>query len=381
MPTLISGTRGTYNINTDKRVVDMSKKIDLLEPDVSPLKVLSKRLSSKVAINPKFNWLEDEGAPLKDAVNYSTGYTAGATSIVVDNGTYFTVGDVLKAPATGEQALVTTISTNTLTLSRGWGSTSAGTLADDAELVIIGNANEEGATKRTLKTVKETTKTNYTQIFRLPFGATETNKASEMYGGSDLAHVRMAKGIDHQKQIEMAFWFGEPKEDTDGTHPKRATGGVDYWISTNATDASGTLSETEFDTWLRSGFRYGSKVKFVFASPLIMSAITSWGKSALQLLPKDQTYGLTINRYQHALGSVNLINVPLFSDFTTYAGYAYMLDMESLAYRYLTGRDTKLKTNIQDNSADSEEDEYLTECGLELKQEKKHSVLTGVTSY
>lgn len=383
MATILSVTRGTANINTDKRVIDMRDKIDVLEPDASPLKVLTKKLASRVAINPKYNWLEDEGAPMADAINYSTGYTTTDTQVVVDHGSYFAAGDVLKVPGTGEQLRVTDVSTNTLTISRGWGSTSAGNLANNAELVVIGNANEEGTTKRTLKSVQEVTKTNYTQIFRLPFGVTETNKNSEMYGGQDLAHVRMMKGIDHQKQIELGFWFGEPKEDTDtGTHPIRATGGVDYWISTNVTaDANGTITEAEFDTWLRSGFRYGSKVKFVFAAPLIMSAITSWAKSKLQLLPKDETYGLTIVRYQHALGAVNLVNVPLFSDFSTYSGYAYLLDMESLGYRYLSNRDTKLKTNIQDPSADSEEDEYLTECGLELRHERKHSVLTGVTTY
>jgi hypothetical protein len=53
-----------------------------------------------------------------------------------------------------------------------------------------------------------------------------------------------------------------------------------------------------------------------------------------------------------------------------------MLDMESLTYRYLSNRDTKLLTNRQAPREDSRVDEYLTECGLQFEQEKRHAVMS-----
>jgi hypothetical protein len=54
--------------------------------------------------------------------------------------------------------------------------------------------------------------------------------------------------------------------------------------------------------------------------------------------------------------------------------------MDYIAYRPLAGRDTTLKTNIQNNDVDGWMDEYLTEAGLEVRLEKTHAILKGVTS-
>jgi hypothetical protein len=381
MPTLISGVRGTANIEAAKRIVDMSKSIAELEPDAAPLTVFLKKMGGKgkVAINPEFKWLENELMTRWDQCNYGTNYTAGATSIVVDNGAYFRIGDVVKVAATKEQMLVTNVATNTLTVTRGWGSTSAGNILDDGYLLILGNANEEGATKPALRTVKEAVKTNYTQIFRTPFGVTETTDKSDMYGGSDINVVRKNRGVDHMKSIEEAFLFGEPKEDTGGTHPRRATGGLNYFISTNRTDASGTLAESEMETFCRSIFRYGSNKKLLLASPLVISAINSWASGKLNMVPKDSTYGVNIKEYLSGHGTLYIAKHNLLEQ--SYAGYAVAVDMDNVDYRYIQGRDTKLLTDRQDPSEDSKIEEYLTEAGLECKLEKTHGILYGVTSY
>jgi len=378
---MISTVRSTGNFTSGRRVVDISKKIDVLEPDSAPLTLLTKKMSKRVAINPEFKWQEEESLVKTDQVNDGTGMLVGDTTMTVDNGSRFRAGDVVKITRTGEQVLVTAVSTNDLTIVRGWGATAAAAVNDNDYLLIIGNANEEHATKRSSKIGDVTIRTNYTQIFRTPFGISRTAKNSEVYGKNDLAHQRMMQLIEHQKEVERAFWFGEPKEDLTGTYPRRSTGGVDYWISTNATDAGGSLTETEFEGFLRTGFRYGSKTKWLFAAPIIVSALNFWAKAKLQTRVDDKTFGISITEWQCPFGKVNIVNMNLFAEDTLYAGYGYLIDMECLAYRYIEDSDTKLKTNIQDPSADGEEDEYLTECGLEFSQEKKCAVLYNVTSF
>ncbi len=381
MPTMITGSRDTINIQQAKRVVDMAKEIALLEPDKAPITVLLKKMAGrkKEAINPEFNWMEDELAPRWDAINYSTGYTAGDTEIVVDNGAYFKVGDVIKSPTSGEQMLVTGVSTNTLTVSRGWGNTSADTLSDDDKITILSNASTEGSDSPTVKTTKEVKKTNYTQIIRTPFEVTGTEDASEMYGGKDITYLQKKMGIEHSRDIERVFLFGEPKEDTSGSKPRRFTGGINHWIETNRTNASGTLTEDEFETFCETVFRYGSKKKLLLASFKVVSAINSWGKDKLQIVPKDETYGLSLKRYLSAHGELLIAKHDLLEE--SYAGYAFCLDPQYIKIRPLRNRDTQLKTNIQDNDSDTRKDEYMTETGMEFKLEKAHGVLYGVTSY
>ena len=64
------------------------------------------------------------------------------TGVDVDNGAYFQVWDLIKVD--DEVMLVTSISTNTLTVTRGWGSTAAATHEDNATVYILGPAVPEG---------------------------------------------------------------------------------------------------------------------------------------------------------------------------------------------------------------------------------------------
>lgn len=380
MPTMITGTRGSANIQQARRVVDMSKDIALLEPDAAPLTVLLKQMDGKTreAINPEFKWLEDELAPRWDAINNGAGYTAGSTSIVVDNGSYFKAGDIVKVPRTVEQMLVTAVSTNTLTVTRGWGTTAAAGLVDNDPLLILGNSSAEGASSPTTKTTQEAVYTNYTEIIRTPFDVTGTDAASELYGGRDMNYLRKKMGIEHKKSIELAYLFGEKKEDTTGSQPQRFTGGLNYWVSTNRQDAGGALTEAEFEQFCRTIFRYGNSTKVLLASPLLVSGINQWANGKLQMFPKDKTYGISVKEYLTGHGTLLIVKHNLLEQ--SYSGYGFAVDTEFVAHRPLRGRDTKLRMGIQANDADTEKDEYLTESGLEVKLEKAHGVLYGITS-
>lgn len=382
---MLSGkVRSTGNVVSGRMVVDIAAKIDVLEPDSAPLTQLTKKMQKTEVYNPEFKWMDEEALTKSDTVNYSTGYTAGDTSIVVDNYTRFRAGDVVKVIASGEQLLVTdaTTTANTLVVRRGWGTTAATTIANDAVLLIVGNANAEGASKRNIKVQDQSIRTSYTQIYRTPFGITRTADKSKMYGGKDLKHQRMTQLIEHQKEMERSFWWGEPKEDTSNdTHARRATGGADYWFTTNGKDASGAVTQLEFNEFLRVGFRYGGKKKWLFSAPLITDAISYWASGKLLVAPTDKTFGIDVQQWLTPFGMVNIVNSNLFTEVTTYAGYAYLVDPTQPEYAYLTDSDTRLKTNIQDNDADGEEDEYITEGGLRFWNEKKGSVLYGVTSY
>src|SRR4051794_12739606 len=99
--TAISGPRGTLLVNQTSRKPDIADKIYLLQPDDSPLTVLTRNLNKKVAINPQLQWAGEDLAPRFAAT--STSYDTRATSIVVASGqgTYFAQHDFVKVPRTG----------------------------------------------------------------------------------------------------------------------------------------------------------------------------------------------------------------------------------------------------------------------------------------
>lgn len=387
MPEIINTARGTANINTDRIVVDMSNEISLLKPRVYPLTVLTKRLNKKSTHNYRFDWLEEDMMARWTAINNGgTAYTDATTDLVVDDASIIAVNDLIKSVATGEVMKVTAIDTgtNTITVIRGYGETSAhaDSVANDVKLLVVGNAMMQGSGASAEKYNSTVPVYNYTQIFKTPFSVTNTLNAMKLYGGKELARLQRRKAVEHAMSIEYAFLFGERKLDTSGAQPVTTTGGVLRFLSgTDNVDTLDTSSVTDeklqkqaLDAWVERLFTYGSDRKVWLCSPSVITFVNKFAESKLELIQSDndKTLGLDITRYRTPHGTLNIVHHPLLVE--GYAGYSIALDMEELAYRPLTGRDTQLKTNIQNNDEDGRRDMYITEAGLELRQPKKHGI-------
>ena len=383
--TNLTGVRTTENILSARKVVDMAEKIALLDPNEAPfITVLKKaKQDTRKVYNPKFEWLEDDLMAIRTLVNGAHADT-GATTIAVDDGSLFRAGDILKIPSTGEAMLVTAISTNNLTVVRAYGSTAAAAIADDAEALIIGNAQVENSTARTVKSTQEVNCYNYTQIFRTPISISGTENASKLYGGKDRAYQRRKAAIEHKRDIANALLFGQRKQDTSGSTPRRTMGGILEFLTTASRTqafASGgtTLTYANFDSLVAQPvFAHGSTEKLLIAGPKLAAMINSWASAkVLTDISPDKTFGMRVKKLITSYGDLNVIYDPLLAESTVYAGYGFVLDMENVRYAYLDGRDTKLNIDIQNNDVDGVVDEYITECSLEFKSPKTHMLITG----
>jgi len=385
-PTILTGDLSLDIINQSQRVIDMDTQIADLEPSASPLVVLLKKMRRVQAISPKVEWLESVLMPRYDVL--SAAATSAATALPVANATYFRVGDVLRDTTTGEGMEVTGVSASGIGVNRGIGSVSASACASGDEIFIVANVNPEGASLRTIKTTKLANLNNFCEIVRTPIGITGTEAASKLYGGPDRTRLQAAAGIEHMRDWEHISFFGAKKEDTTTSGaPKRFAGGAIEFIQTNRTNAGGALTEPTFQTFLRSGFRYGSQRKILFASPLVLGEIEGFARGTLSTqtgggygnIDPDhgKTYGIQMQTYLSGQGVVDLVLERAWNDSSTYKGYAFLLDLDSVEWHYL--RDTKLLENRQANDADKLEDEYLTEATPVFKNEQKHALLYGIT--
>lgn len=377
--TLVTGQRATNTIEQQQRKIDMAQKILLLEPSAAPLTVISKKIDSRKTGNPKFAWMEDELDPRFDAINNSGGYNSAATSIVVDNGAYFQVGNIVYVPRTGESIRVTAVSTNTLTVVRAIGSTAQAVL-DDEPLLITSTAQPEGDASLVARSRNPTPAYNYTQIFRTSFDATGTEMHSEFEADDDWDYQAKKHGIEHKKSIEYALMVGHPSEDVSG-NARRTTGGFNHFVSSNVTDAAGTLTELEFFTALRPMFRYGPDEKWGMIAPLVIDVLNTFPRGKLEMRQGDSTFGLKIFQYISPHGTLNLVKHNLLEG-ATLGGQMWVMDSDVVKWRYLQNkrgsRDSYIRTEIQNNDVDGRKDEWLTEGGMEFGLEKHHGKLIGV---
>ena len=384
MPTMIQGdanTAVTQAVNASRLVIDMKDKIHLLEPSANPLTVFTKKAKSASCHNPKFEWLEDEATPVTTRVDNSTDVATNGTALIVDENSYFAIDDLVKVQRTGEVFRVTALATDseTLTIARGWaGTTTAGegyVIVDNDSLTNLGgNFTENDGAGASLQT-KLAEKYNYTEICRNPFGLSNTLMNSNAYGGDVLAYTTKARGIEHAKDIEMKALFGERA--ISSTAAQRSMGGANYYISTNSKDFGGGIGSLDeiFDA-AEDDFRYGSKEKMLMVSRQVASNISLLASDLLRVVPETKSFGIHVQKLITPHGIYNIVAHDLLEG-DTYGGYAFVLDMNNVSYRFLQNRDTKLITNIQTPGTDGRKDEYLTECGLEFILEQSHGKWTS----
>jgi hypothetical protein len=381
---VITGPRGTNTILSDQRKIELGGAISLQEPESNPLTLLSRAMGKEMLGDPVYNWLEDDSDARFDAINNGGGYSSSATSIVVDNGAYFAEHDIWQNTVTKENIRVQSVTSNTLTVVRGVGTTAAA-MTDNDELYKIGTAQPEGDTSKPARSSNPTKSTNRMQIQREPWEITGTAMSSQnQTSPHDWDHQKKKHAIEFAKNIELTSWLGGSSEDTSGSQPRRTTKGVIPSITTNVTDAAGALSETEFQTFQRQFARYGGRNRQFFAAALLLGVINNFAQGKLQLRQGEDTYGLAVTHYVSPFGRLDAIYHPLFEG-ATYGGYGVALDMSQIKYCYLGGgpggsRDVHEVPHIEENDRDGRKDELRVECGVKLGHEKYHGKLIGVTS-
>jgi hypothetical protein len=379
------GVRGTGKIVADRLIIDMDNTIHLLDPNATPFTLLMSKLKKESVDNPEFNWLEDDFVPFTTLIDEVGGALVDATSLIVDDSTIFRVNDVITAPdvANIDNMLVTAINdaTNTLTVVRQIGGGTAPAIPDDTQLLRIGNAFPEGTGAREILSTSEAKLYNYCQIFKKTFGVTETLKKTKTYGGDDLGWQRKKAGIEIAIEMEKAYWFGKRHKLTDATsgHPQRFMNGVLNMIQTNVQSLGGTWSLANFNSWLADIFKYGNPVKYVFCGEDLINEISNEAAGLVRMKQSDKTFGIAITEYVTPAGKkVILINNNRVFDIAPYDKYAVAIDLG--AVKMIKFRSMVLKTNIQENDADEEKDQFIGEQSFKMMNEKWHGVLTDITT-
>lgn len=357
-------------------VIDMSTKVYDLEPNSAPfLKLMNlSKESKRVVDNPEFKHLEQQRIAVRTTA--SSGYTSASTVVAVADGTIFSAYDYVKNVATAEVMRVTSVSSNNLTVTRGTGETAAAVITSGDSFINLGPGYADGADAGTPLIRPLDSDYNCIQQFRLPYGVDWMMQASKSYSGSELARIRKEKGIEFLRRMELQFLFGE-RYNSSGV---RQTRGLQKFISTNVHAVGGALTQSLFEQYLETDFRYGSDTKVLLASARTITAINGWAQGRVETdTEMSKRFGTNVMTYVSGHGELKIVKHKLLEG-TTLSGYAFLVDPDNVRYAYMQGHDVQINAGLAGNGEHINKEEWYAYAGLMMASEKTHAIYTGITS-
>ena len=215
---------------------------------------------SEPCVSTKFEWMEEQDAPLVSSVGASTVGSTNTTTFAVTSTTqarYFRVGDVIQVES--EHMWVSAIDTSTavLTVTRAWGGTTGATHAAAVPVTIIGRAHPEGSVAPDDLTQLGTMPYNYVQEFAASFKLSDIEQSVRRYGRASAIELETdRKTRELLRRMERQALFGLRVQGVAATPTPAAFGGLPQYVPTanKYTPAGGNLTKALLNTYLGSVF-------------------------------------------------------------------------------------------------------------------------------
>ncbi|MBL8745921.1 MAG: DUF5309 family protein [Phycisphaerae bacterium] len=366
---------------------DVSDIIGIISPYETPL-LDHLGESRRPARSTIHEWVEDSLLPNSDQINQTT-FTPSATtatSVTVDHGSRFRVGDQVQAEGSEEIMFVTAISTNTLTVTRGYGGTTAEALSDNLWLRILGNAAIEGDDRPATRFTHRVRKMNYTQIFTAAVEVSGSQLAASPVGIKDeLDFQKQERLRELLRDLEHCVINGAaPAANPEGSATVRRTmRGLVRTISTHKyepgdgilPDGAGSngdlLTEEVLNAalrtvWSSSSARIDTIVVNGFQKRRINSFVGDRGYA-----PKDTKFKELVSVYESDFGVCRVILSRAMP-----VDMAMLLDSSRVSVLPLAGRSFHYKP--LSSGGDSEVGMVIGEYTLEMQNEGAHAVIRNL---
>ncbi|RNC80447.1 MAG: hypothetical protein ED559_01140 [Phycisphaera sp.] len=382
--------KATYGAGVDlpELVEDVSDVIGIVSPyETALLDHIGD--AKRPAQSTVHEWIEDELLANADAINqpsFSPSATT-ATSITVDNGSRFSVGDLVQPENSGEVIFVAAVAGDTLSVLRGYGATTAEALADNMVLNILGNAALEGDDAPVARFTNRTRQQNYTQIFTASIDVSGSMQASRAFGVDD--------EVDYQKQERMRELLRDLENCViNGVAPefaqvgsasvRRSMNGIIPLIQTNdlapgedgLPDGGGAGSDELTEELLNAALRRvwdqaSGSIDTIVVGGAQKRKINEFASASRQFVPEETSYRDMINVYESDFGVCRVVLsrwVP--------ADTLLLLDSSRIEVMPLQGRSFHFKSLAA--SGDSFKGQVIGEYTLEMKNEQAHAKLQGL---
>jgi len=333
-------------------------------------------------------WVEDELLPNTDMIDQTTFNPDPETesTITVDTIGRFRVGDLVRPGGSQEVMLVNFIAGDSIIVTRGYGGTTAATLADGMELFILGNAALEGGDADDARFANRVRRQNYTQIFAATVQVSGSMQAAQAHGIRD--------ELDYQKQERMRELLRDlentvlngiaPVSTPEGSSGSRRTmNGVMHSIATNrftpgvgeipVGDGSGDeLNEAVLNAAMREVWEQSSgAVDTIVVGGRQKRRINQFVSATRAYLPEDTRFQDLVSVYESDFGVARVVMSRWVPSDTV-----LLLDSSRIEVMPLRGRSFGFRELAA--TGDSLTGQVLGEYTVEFRNENAHGVIEGL---
>ncbi len=373
--------KATYSAgaNLPEIAEDVSDLIGLISPYETPLlDALGDPLRETSSTHHE--WLEDDLLPNRDAVaDSSISNPASETQFDAAHGSRFQIGDQIQIESSEELMLVTAVSSNTLTVVRGYAGTTPENLVNGQVINILGNAAIEGADKPGARFTNRIRRGNYTQIFT----------AAVEVSGSDMAanQLGLADEMDYQKQMRLRELLrdlentvingGQPSANPQGSSSaRRSMKGIIQHLATNVLGdgdsgfpVEGYLDEETINLMLRRIWENSSgNIDLILVGGNQKRKINSFLAGSRSYSASDTKFTNMLSVYQSDFGICKIITSRWMP-----RDAVLFLDSSRISVLPLAGRSFHFKPLA--SAGDYECGELIGEYTLQLKNEAAHGLI------
>lgn len=371
-----TGTRTTYNDTVGVRT-DIENALPLL---VDPFDIpLYLRFGTKPpTVNSfKHEWQEEDLMPSQDDLNEDLDGTE--TGVDVTDGTKFKAGYLIQLGSSGEKMRVVSVSSNTLTVNRGYAGTTAAIVTKAncnaaGGIKIIGQVAGDGDDPKTFSTTDRTPKFNYHQTWQEAITISEQDEWQQVFGIGDKFSHEVDKWLK-VLGVRRAYALINGSRYEDVTNKARLMGGLNFFITTNATDAGAVdFDEDVANAQLRLIYRAGGRADLIAVSDVQkskVSALISAAQREFNRPTADETVGAAANFYQSDFGRQELL-----MDRQVDADRAYYLSTPLI--KKVKGMPLTLENLSKTGSA--RKSQILGWESLEVKAEEHHAISTNLAT-
>lgn len=321
-----------------------------------------------------YEWLEEAlPAVSETTIDANLDDNTTETTITVTTGALFQVGDVLQIDTDAELIYVSSISSNDLTVVRGFGGTTATSHATDGTTYIRYNARLEGADSSDSPFTEASTGYNYSTILHKDVTVSRTANILPLYG--------MGNAVDHQidmnmdvllQQMNRIPYYGGRAVGT--TTTARSAGGLGTFITTNTTAlASAALTATHIDNDFETVFTAGGKTDLILTTAWNQRKINSFYEGFVTTERSEKIGGMLIKKLQHPVTSA-LCDIVV--DRACRSGYLYLLDSRYIGFLEI---DPFFYEELA-KTGDSFNGQTVGEYGFVVQFNAAHSIISGAST-
>jgi len=375
MPT---GQKTSYsNTITQKRVVtDLISIIDPMDvPLLNALGYSQKNVKKFQFVNfpgTTIEWLEDTYA-LRTATAAATNITNDSTTTTIalasGNGARCQKGNVLLIDS--EYVWISSISTDTLTVTRNFGGTQA-THASTSAITIISVARLEGVDADDSPTTTPTSATNVSQIFQKKIELSRTRRRVTQYGISDEFDREVEKAMKELTTfLNNGAYYGV--RNAGSATAARSFGGLDVFITTNLTSLSSSpaLTQKNIEDAVQTAWAAGGSPDLLVCGAWAMRKIRDFYSPTVRSTPAERRGGILIDKILTVSGELEVL-----MDRSCPTTELYILDSSRAGFVPID----EFVTEDLAKTGDADKAQVVGEYSFVLKNEKAHAIVKGFST-